>query len=433
MKKNFIILTILLVILAASGKLQATATRQESMPGIAAFMLDDQDIFNHPSLASFYYRAAIVDLSGDSSQITGQSSVLLTYADREQAFGVIGLAVNHRSDAAGQMIGYINPFVDTLGIDINLVDKIKDNNLGLNLPLIPELGSEYDLIYARKFGDWTAGARLEHSFGQSSYSYSYVENQASCSVTGLTLGLGYDHSDAVRIDAGLSYGRLSFESGHALSMPDSLSILNSTESLKSKGLGYLAFSGRAFLSLNEEMVLVPLVNFKYFDLGYDYNRDINLDSAGGKNQNAGLFIGCGWQYRPDSRMLLLAGLGYGYQSQTISDSLVYQSRQDKITASYPSVTAGVESNLTGWLTVRLGAEKKILSQSKSVTSDYLGNTSLVTKTVTQPYELALGLAVKIRGFTMDLAMNPKLIYSGGNIASGSKNWPFTRASLVYRF
>lgn len=416
---------IILMILSCMGKAQATATRQESLPGISVFMLDDQDIFTQPSLTPFYYRAAIVDLSGDSGQITSQSSVLLTYANREQTFGVIGLAVNHCSDASQNLKDYINPFVDTLGIAINLVDKIKDNGLGLNLPLIPELGSEYDLIYARKFGDRTAGVRLEHSLGQGSYSYSNVENQASCSVTGLTLGLGYEPSDAIRVDAGLSYGKLSFESSYTLSL------LDSTETLKSKGLGYLAFSGRAFWSLNEEMVLVPVADFKYFDLGYDYSKNYTLVTAGGTNQSADLFLGCGWQYRTDNRMTLLAGLGFGYQTRKINDSLVYHSRQEKTTASYPSITAGVESNLAGWLTARLGAEKKILSQS--ITYDFFDNTTLVTKTVTQPYELALGLAVKIRGFTMDLMLNPKLIYSGGNITSGSKNWPFTRASLVYRF
>ncbi|MBI4727194.1 autotransporter domain-containing protein [candidate division TA06 bacterium] len=431
MKIKFNILLILLAVLAAFGKSHATATRQESLPGISAFMLDDQDIFNQPSLTPFYYRAAIVDLSGDSSRITGQSSALLTYANREQTFGVIGLAVNYRSEAAQNLINYINPFVDTLGIDENLVDKIRDNGLGLNLPPIPQLGSEYDLIYARKLRDWTAGARAEHSFGQSSYSYSHVENQANCSVTGLTLGLGYDPSDAVRIDAGLSYGRLSFESSYTLSMPDPLSILNSTESLKSKGLGYLAFSSRAFLSLNEEMVLVPLVDFKYFDLGYDYAKNYTLVTAGGTDQSTELFLGCGWQYRADNRMTLLAGLGYGYQSRTIKDSMVYHSLQEKSIASYPSITAGVESNITGWLTVRVGAEKKILSQS--FTTDFFDNTTLVEKTVTQPYDLALGLALKMRGLTMDLMLNPKLIYSGGNIASGSRNWPLTRASLVYRF
>ncbi len=425
MKIKFNIILVLLIVLAAFGQAQATATRQESLPGISAFTLDDQDMFNQPSLAPFYYRAAIVDLSPDSSQITGQSSVLLTYANREQTFGVIGLAVNYRSDAAQSLINYINPFVDTLGIGINLIDKIKDNGQGLNLPLIPELGSEYGLIYARKLGEWTAGARVEHSFGQSSYSYSNVENLASCLVTGLTLGLGYEPSDAIRVDAGLSYSKLSFESSYTLSL------LDSTESMNSKGLGYLAFSSRAFLSLNEEMVLVPLINFSYFDLGYDYAKNYTLVTAGGTNQSTGLFLGCGWQFRPDNRMTLLAGLGYGYQNIKINDSLVYHTRQEKTTASYPAITAGVEANLTGWLTVRLGAEKKILSQSS--TSDFFDNTILVTKTVTQPYELNLGLALKMRGFTMDLMLNPKQIYSGGNIASGSKDWPFTRASLVYRF
>ncbi|MBI5805358.1 autotransporter outer membrane beta-barrel domain-containing protein [candidate division TA06 bacterium] len=425
MKNKFNAILVLLAGLAAFGQAHATATRQVSMPGISAFTLDDQDIFNQPSLIPFYYRAVIVDLSGDSSRITGQSSVLLTYANREQAFGIIGLAVNYRSDAAQNLINYINPSIETLGIDINLIDKIKDNGLGLNLPLIPELGSEFDLMYARKFGDRTAGIRLEHSLGQSSYSYSNVENQASCAVTGLTMGLGYDPSDAVRVDAGLSYGKLSFETSYTLSL------LDSTESVNSKGLGYLAFSSRAFLSVTEEMVLVPAVNFNYFGLGYDYAKNYTLVTAGGTNQSTGLFLGCGWQFRPDNRMTLLAGLGYGYQNTKITDSLVCHTRQDKTTASYPSITAGMEANLTGWLTVRLGAEKKILSQN--TTKEFFDNTTLIEKTITQPYELNLGLALKIRGFTMDLMLNPKLIYSGGNIASGSKNWPFTRASLVYRF
>jgi hypothetical protein len=427
MKNILAILTGLVFVSAFSGEAYATATRKESLPGISVFMLDDQDLFNQPSLTTFYYRAAIVDLSGDSSHITGQSSVLLTYANREQTFGVIGLAVNYRSEAAQNLINYINPFVDTLGIAINLIDKIQDHGLGLNLFLIPKLGSEYDLIYARKIGDWTAGARIEHSFGQNSYSGFNVEKQASSSVTGLTIGLGYDPSDAIRVDAGLTYGRLSFESNFTLTQADS----TSTENLKSKGLGYLAFTSRAFWSLNEEMVLVPLVTFKYFDLGYDYDKNTTMINAGGNNQTTGLFLGCGWQFRPDNRMTLLAGLGYGYQSQIIKDSLVYNSRQEKITSSYPSITAGVESNLTGWLTVRLGAEKKILSQSYTLTD--FDDSSTVDKTTTQPYELNLGLALKMRGFTMDLMLNPKLIYSGGSIASGSKNWPFTRASLAYRF
>jgi hypothetical protein len=403
----------------------ASQARRDALPGVSGFILDDGDIFSQPSLTTFYYRALVADLGADTASIAAKSSVLAVYANQEQTFGVVGLASNNSSPALNALKNYLDPCADS-SYTANLVERLQDYGVAANLPLVPQPGREYDLIYARRLNDdWTAGIRVERASGRTSYSYTTVANDAASSATGITLAAGYEPSDQLRADLGVSYVNFSFQSNF------SLTDLDSSQHLASDGMGCLSGCGRLFLNLNEDMVLVPAFKFSYFDLGYAYDKNFTLQVAGGGTEATGIHFGCGWQYRPDNKVTLLAGVWTGAEDSTAEDTLIYHLKKYDHSSWVTSLGLGIEYSLNGWLTARLGGCQNLVASSLSRT--FMDDTELETKAYTEPYELGLGLGFRLRGFVMDVELNPKLLYSGGQLASGSKHWPVSRASLSFRY
>jgi hypothetical protein len=412
-----------LVLLAAAS--YAGQARLAAMPGSSEFLLDDGDIFAHPTLAAYYYRNLSADLGADTSGLASNSSLLATYAGPEQSWGVAGLAINHGSPAQRSFTLYLDPCADSLFTN-NLIERLQNHGAAYNLPDIPLPGRELDLIFTRRLNEsWSWGVRLERASGQTAYSYSEVATDASSSATGLTLSAGYEPSDDMRGDLGISYVRLSCQSNY------SLSALDSSQHLTSRGLGHISGRGRLFYNLNNDMVLVPLVSFSYLDLGYDYDKNFTLVVAGGGTKASGFRLGCGWQYRPDSKATFVAGLSTGAEDTTASDSLVYSLLEYHSSAWVTAISLGLEYSLNGWLTARLGGSQELLARSLERT--LTDGTVIKTEEYSEPYRLGLGLALRLRGLVMDLEVNPKLLYSGGQLVSGSEHWPVARASLNFRY
>lgn len=413
-------------LLAASAL--ATETRVLSLSGAADYVWDNSQVFTYPSVAPLYYRSVMAELGEDGSLVHSRSSVGLLYADEEQSFGVIGLAVNRRSAGYQDLLDYLTPVRnDTFSVDI--VTRLQDRNLGRRLMIIREPGASYQGLYARKIGAYTGGILIGRSAWSALNGYGDEERKAGSRALDLTLGLGYEPQDNLRADVALAYSHLSFSSSYVIAGQDS------AQNFSSDGAFRLALDGRMFYALNEDMVIVPRLKIARTDMGYSHSQDGDSLPAKGSAKSTGLELGCGWNYQYRSHLKLVAGLDLGYSKTIIEDSLINgfpgDVKHSSTVWAFPGWHLGVEANLREWVTARMGATQRAVSATE--VTDYADGTSRRTEDSRQPYDFNTGLTIKMGNLTLDLLLNPEVIFSGGNLASGSKTWPVASAALSYRF
>ncbi|MDI6740004.1 MAG: hypothetical protein QME74_06530 [Candidatus Edwardsbacteria bacterium] len=428
-----IILLLAAIILLVSPYAFATESRVSSLAGASNYLLDDSQIYSWPCRAPLFYRAVIAELGVDGSRISSQSSVSALYANQEQTFGVIGLAVNRRTDAQSRLCDYIYHTYTTGGVPVqaNVIDRLKQNGWGRGSGLreIPVPGGGLEMLYAKKLGDWTPGLRIERCADENTENITGSAGEAASSVTGITLSAGYEPKDALRADLSLAYAGYSFSSRFTL---DAAAY---EEKFESDGARMVAGQALVFYDLNDEMTLVPRLSISYANLGYAYTQSDTSRNAEGKTSTLDLVLGSGWRYMPGPKYTVAAALEIGHHSSKTVDSLIMGEHGDTKSAEtrwdLPTVHLGLETQLTRWLNVRIGGSKYV--SSTEIKTDYSDQTSNTKKLSSDRYQLGCGMGIRIGGFLLDLTVNPELLYSGGNVLSGSKTWPVNQVSILYRF
>ncbi len=406
----------------------ATETRVLSLSGAADYVWDNSHVYKFPSVTPLYYRSVMAELGEEGGLVHSRSSVGLLHADEEQSFGVVGLAVNRRSAGYQALLDYLTPVRnDTFSVDI--VTRLQDRNLARRLMIIWEPAASYQGLYARKIGAYTGGIMIGRSAWSALDGYGDEERKANSGALDLTLGLGYEPQDNLRADVALAYSHLSFGSSYAVAGQDS------AQNLSSDGAFRLALDGRMFYALNEDMVIVPRLKIVRTDMGYSYWQEGDSLLAKGSTKSTGLELGCGWNYQYRSHLKLVAGLDLGYSKTVIEDSLVAgfpgDVKHSSTVWAFPGWHLGMEANLREWVTARMGATQRAVSTTEL--TDYTDGASRRKEDASQPYDFNAGLTFKMSNLALDLLLNPEIIYSGGNLASGSKTWPVASAALGYRF
>ncbi len=418
----------IILMLALSSLTFATETRVLSLSGASNYVWDNSNVFIFPSVSSLYYRSMVAELGEEGGEVASRSSVYLLYANEEQSFGVAGLAVNHHSAGYGKLLDYLTPVRNDI-FSVDIITRLQDRNLGQYLMGIEEPKASYDLLYSRKFDKITGGILLGRAAWSGLNSYSGEERKANAGIVELGLGLGYAPKENLRADAALSYNHFSFGSSYALADFDS------SQDFKSNGSKKLSFDGRIFYALNEDMVIVPLLRVGYTNFAYQYTQSSDSNTAEGSSETTEFTIGCGWNYQFRNHLKLIVGADMGYSKSLIQDSLIIGSpgevKESVIEWTFPAFHLGMEANLANWITARLGATQSLVSTKQNL--DFTDGTSSRTELSEQPYLFNMGLTLKAGNLNLDLLVNPELLYSGGNVASGSKTWPATSAALSYRF
>ncbi|GEM_PF-1426352 len=411
----------------------ATGSRASALAGASDFVLDDSQIHAWPCRAPLYYRALIAELGVDGSRVSDQSSVAGYYSDQERSLGVIGLAVNRRTAAQEALAGYIRRTYVTAGVSAqaNIIErfKLRAGGRGAGLRHIPAPGGGIELSYARSFGDWTPGLRIERSRAEDSENITGSAGEASAGVTGVTLSAGYQPRDGLRADAALEYA------GHSFSSRFTLDAAGYEERLEADAARTIGARARAFYSLGDEMTLVPRLALERSTLGYAYSQSDTGRGAAGTMTATDFALGAGWLYSPNPRYTVIAAADLGYAAATVADSLVVGDPGDVKSVSktwtVPAVHLGLETQLTRWLAARIGGSKRI--SSTEIVTDYSTGEAKTVRRTSDSYRLGCGLGFRIGGFALDLAVNPEVLYSGGNVLSGSKTWPVSQVSMIYRY
>ncbi len=99
----------------------------------------------------------------------------------------------------------------------------------------------------------------------------------------------------------------------------------------------------------------------------------------------------------------------------------------------PVLFAGVETQATSWLKVRIGATNMIMT-TESDFADFDAPTGIENiKTRFTSFDLSLGTGIRWNNLDIDMRLNEEFPFTGGNFLSGSEQAAFTRVSATYHF
>jgi len=149
-------------------------------------------------------------------------------------------------------------------------------------------------------------------------------------------------------------------------------------------------------------------------------------------------VGLSHNMRVNDNNLLIFGASVGeskheYDRNDNNDANVngdIHSFEEK-TMLLPIFFAGLETEATSWLKIRMGATQS-LDNSETETTAYDG-TSLKIKTHESSFDFNLGAGIRWNNLDFDLTLNEAFPMSGGWILSGDEATPATRASATYHF
>jgi len=149
-------------------------------------------------------------------------------------------------------------------------------------------------------------------------------------------------------------------------------------------------------------------------------------------------IGVSHNMRVNDNNLLLFGAAFGqakheYERGDANDgvaNLETQNLEEKVTV-LPIFFAGLETDATNWLKIRLGATNAITKTD--IEETLFDTTSTTEKFNFSDFEFNIGAGLRWNNLDIDVTVNEAFPLTGGWLLSGDEETPFTRASATYHY
>lgn len=196
-------------------------------------------------------------------------------------------------------------------------------------------------------------------------------------------------------------------------------------------------NGRAHLAAGSDVHVMPVVNYYRIDMSTKFTDGLDpTNNAAFDNKVTGLNAGiCGqWNVRESDWVYL----GAAFQNVDIDfvDAGVPRDPGDDGHAEFeyttiPNVFAALESNVWSWLTLRVGASKPFFSKLKL--TDFTVTPNDVTEIKDSPLQYSVGAGFHLGRIDLDALLNQDWPFTGGWLASGRAETPFSRLSATYRW
>lgn len=399
MNRKSLVLLLISLVLVASG-LFATDSRMTALGYPYGFIRDDTDIHTFPSTIFRYNRSVTGELytAGDSWDWT------------------IGTNVPLKANVLGF---YLN-----LPTEVDLDGHI--NWPGFNLDLSRKVQFYYGFKekFALGFGMAIDKAKYTHEIDATNTDYTqeqsahYYEISGGMSVEKMDLGAKFylqgatagDDNDNALID----------ESSHS-------------------GLG-LMLGGRYFIQENNNLDLVALANVNFESLAdkVEHGGASNAeDEASHSRLGFGLGVGADYKIAPNHHIILtVKPIQFVSTSTTITNSENDDEFIDGLSLVFvPEYSLGVESQITKWLTGRVGANQSYVFGKMSEESDYdSGNDeSEIWSAYNSNFDMNLGLAFHFGKFTVDTVFTKSLLHDGPDFLGGQTAGLANQVSVKFEF
>jgi hypothetical protein len=212
-----------------------------------------------------------------------------------------------------------------------------------------------------------------------------------------------------------------------------------TETWEDEGNLSYSLLVRGVLNQGDRATWFPAAWYVNDDLSYTVsNLGVGIEDRQVDETYRNFGVGISHNMRVNDNNLLLFGAAFAQAKHTYergdnNDGVLNAELQDfeeKITFM-PVFFAGLETDATNWLKVRLGATNAI-TRTRDELATFAGDSS-TEKFSFSDFEFNIGAGLRWNNLDIDVTVNESFPLSGGWVLSGDEETPFTRASATYHY
>ncbi len=428
MLKNWskIALASFLVLMVGASVASATTARVRSLANVGDYISDDSAVNRwYSTLPSFGNQVNAEMGFWDGNSLTDTRGLGWIHACGDDGkWGTYRITLNENAiDHPGFWIG--NPFY-------------QNHNPG-NSSFLPAVGSPtFDDTPMNKWdlaGGWELGENiaLGLSITQSKWNAEDTGADAKASNSWLTVGGGFSwtNNDKMVFDASVTFGTAGGEQ-----------TVGTTKVEWDSGTAF-DIAARLFYDWKDNVTVVPVAEFSSSD--YSLKSSAGAIPAPNGDKTTDFMLGVGLNMDVNQDNMIVFALEYMHQDFEYSNPDTVAASLDKITAQYlPTVRLALETQVTSWLTTRVGAAKYLVSiEEKSIGGDKLKATAGApnfnpNQITPNGFDWFLGCGFNIAEWTIDLELASETPFNLGYWLTGYSNYetgsgPVTHIAAVWNY
>jgi hypothetical protein len=443
-RKLMVVMCAVALLVLSAGVSEASLSRVEGMglgsvPYLSQFTDDYVNIYPYPTSVVRQNNLVLAELGhnpdGDVNPVTKETEQNLTIIKNFTNFGAIAFQMEQNDNNSSFPANLTNQQIDIIwGKGFNKLDlAVRLDITNSKIEISDDAGNS-----AESHGiDDFIGALDPYPFGLTFAEDAIVGGNPALNgpfelnTFGVTPAIALHLSNDNRVEAALTLRQYSLDRNLTLGGV-------ADEKWEDDGNMSYALFVRGIMNSGDRATWYPAAWYVNDDLGYTVS---NLGAAENREvdetyKNWG--VGISHNMRVNDNNLLIFGLSVGeakheYERNDANDGALNGDTKtfEEKTMLMPIFFAGLETEATSWLKIRMGATQS-LENDKTETTAFDG-TSLKIEEHSSSFDFNLGAGIRWNNLDFDLTLNEAFPMSGGWILSGDEATPATRASATYHF
>ncbi len=319
-------------------------------------------------------------------------------------YGTWGLHLRETTPQLGQGDKTSNTNIGVQGADPNVND-----NQALQLQWGKKFGStSLGLEYYRSYGR-VENTPIDYKVG--SVPDTLLDPNTHRNINGVGVGLGFEMNPQTTVEVSLLYESRTFE------------LNNAAGKFENDGAGAYQIAGRLFWQWQPNVMVVPV--FKYYSLDMS-TKGVPIHGSLVDSTLKGWQAGVAGNWTLGTNDLFVLGATFAQNKWEGSFSNM------KVTETMtPALFAALETHLNPWLTARFGATKGAFYRVETKAPGAV----TTEKVTTSPFDMFLGIGMKISSLQMDMTLDPQVLHNGPYFVTGSTvDGPvFPKITATYSF
>ena len=331
-------------------------------------------------------------------------------------------------------------------------------------PISPAYGAEYwnrnrnesfNLLWGDDFGDMSVGFQVNRANSRAEAGTDVAapfdwtaggigmptSSNSRAIMNTINAGLGAEPRNSFGVGGGISFGWDGMGRRHtadigvqyrSLSLEQVSGAPGATLTLEDDGGTALAVNARSQFATSDNTYLTPVVNYWTTDMSTEFTDEATpANNTSFENKVTGWNVGLAESWVMREQDLLTLGFAFGNQSVEYEDPAPGGTPFDITYATTPQLFGAVEVHPMSWFHVRLGASKSLMAKLE-IEDTAPGGTTVEIKD--SPFGYTVGAGFRIGGrLDLDAVLNQDFAFTGGWVASGNEETPFSRLSATYRW
>ena len=330
-------------------------------------------------------------------------------------------------------------------------------------PISPAYGADFwnrsrnesfNFLWGDDFGDMAVGFQVNRV--SSSFESGTTENEpASFSIptlvtsgansrevmNNINASLGSEPRNSFGVGGGLTFGWDSYGRHHTADIGIQYRTLSFEQSSGAPGASIvveddggmgLAINARSQFATSDNTYLTPVFNYWTLDMSAQRTDEVTpATNYNYENKVTGWSVGLAESWVMREQDLLTLGFTFGSEEAEYEDPAPAGNPFDISYATTPQLFGAVEIHPMNWFHVRFGASKSLMAKLEIQDTSPGG---ITTEVKDSPFGYTLGAGFRIGGrLDLDAFMNQDFAFTGGWLASGNSEVPFSRLSATYRW